>query len=458
MSATALWPHQQAAVDLLAPRGAGMLALDMGAGKTRTALELLRRWDCRCVLVLAPKSVVRVWPQEFAKHLPEPWRVLPLDWGTIGKRAEALLSEALCAQADGARFAAILNYDSLTHKPMPQSLARVPWDCLIMDESHRLKAPTGRQSQLVAKLAAAIPHRLALTGTPMPHSPLDIWAQFRSIEPRVHGAFFPRFRDRYAITRRRSTREGREFTEVVGYRHLEELQQRMAPWTFRVKAEDVLDLPETMDLHRYCLLSPSAQRIYHDLETRLVADIGDGIVTASNALARLTRLAQVANGFAVDAATGELRRVDEGKAELLADILQDLDAAEPLVVFGRFHEDLDTIHRVAQAAGRSTSELSGRVNQLASWQGGESDVLAVQLQAGGLGVDLTRARYQVYYALSYSLGDYLQTRKRIHRPGQTRPVTYIHLLTAGTVDEAVAEALRQRADVVGAIVDGLRRR
>ncbi len=456
--ATTLWPHQQAAVELLASRGSGMLALDMGCGKSRTALELIRRWNCRCVLILCPKSVVRVWPHEFAKHLPgASWRVLPLDWGTVKVRAEAILSEVICAEADGAPIAVTLNYDSLTHKPMPDTLASIRWDCLVMDESHRLKAHTGRQSQVTGQLALRIPHRLALTGTPMPHSPLDIWAQFRAIEPRVYGPNFWRFRDRYAVTRRRTTREGREYEEVVGYRNLDELQQRMAPWTYRVRSEDVLDLPDCVDMHRYCLLSPSAQRIYHDLETRLVADIGDGIVTASNALVRLLRLAQVANGFVADELTEEEHRIDEGKAELLADVLEDLPVTEPLVVFGRFHNDLDTIHRVGRAAGRTTSELSGRVNELQQWQGGETDILAVQLQAGGLGVDLTRARYQVYYALSYSLGDYLQTRKRIHRPGQTRAVTYIHLLAAGTVDEQVAEALRQRKEVVGAVVEGLRR-
>jgi SNF2 family DNA or RNA helicase len=83
-------------------------------------------------------------------------------------------------------------------------------------------------------------------------------------------------------------------------------------------------------------------------------------------------------------------------------------------------------------------------------------VLAVQIDSGGLGVDLTRARYAIYYSLGFSLGSYEQSLARIHRPGQTRPVEYIHLLVKGTVDEKVMAALAARADVVKAVLQQLR--
>jgi SNF2 family DNA or RNA helicase len=83
-------------------------------------------------------------------------------------------------------------------------------------------------------------------------------------------------------------------------------------------------------------------------------------------------------------------------------------------------------------------------------------VLAVQIESGGVGVDLTRARYAIYYSLGFSLGSYEQSLARIHRPGQTRPVEYIHLLAKNTVDEKVMAALAAKADVVTAVLQQLK--
>jgi len=83
-------------------------------------------------------------------------------------------------------------------------------------------------------------------------------------------------------------------------------------------------------------------------------------------------------------------------------------------------------------------------------------LLAAQLQAGGLGVDFTRSRYQIYYSLGFSLGDYEQSLKRIHRPGQTRSVLYIKLISQGTVDEKVRDALAERKQVVEKILEEIK--
>jgi SNF2 family DNA or RNA helicase len=92
------------------------------------------------------------------------------------------------------------------------------------------------------------------------------------------------------------------------------------------------------------------------------------------------------------------------------------------------------------------------MDELKCWQAGEAPVLAVQIDSGGVGVDLTRARYAIYYSLGFSLGSYEQSLARIHRPGQTRPVEYIHLVAEGTVDEKVMAALARRADVVNTVL------
>lgn len=452
-----LWPHQQAAADKLAPLGRGMLWLDMGCGKSRTALSLVARWGCRRVLILCPKSVVAVWPSEFAKAGLD-WQVCALGGGTVPARLRAMQAGLLCAQVDGKPVAVVLNYDSIIHGQMPLALLTAGWDCLILDEIHRLKAHRGKQQEVALNISRRVHHKLGLTGTPMPHSPTDVFSQFRIIDPHVLGWDYRHFEDRVVVWGpERKTKEGRKFREIEGYQNLSALQRRMDPHVYRVASDDVLQLPDAVDVQRTCLLAPKAQRIYHDLEADLIAQIDDGEVNASNALTKLLRLAQVANGFA-QVTTGEERttqQVGTEKAELLAEILDDLPAEEPIVVFCRFHEDLDTVHRISKAAGRGSCELSGRRNDLADWQAGKTPIIAVQLQSGGVGVDLTRARYAVYFALDFNMGSYLQTRKRVHRPGQTRSVVYIHLIAAGTVDEQIMGALERREEVVGAILSGM---
>jgi len=446
-----LWRHQQDAYDFLLPRGSGLLAMGMGSGKSCTAIALLEAWACARVLILCPKSVVQVWPGQFTKHADNDWHVLPLDTGTIPQRTKQMV-ETLKTIRDKP-IAVVLNYDACAHS-IAGPLKLVKWDGLVLDESHRIKQPSGKISRFVGQLASKVPHRLGLTGTPMPHSPLDIYAQFRAIWPGIYPRTNTAFKALYAV------HGGFQNHQVVGYQNLDDLHQRMYRVTYRCRTEDVLDLPPYTDLERYCELDLATWRAYKELRDEMIAEIEQGIITADNALVKLLRLAQIANGF-VRTDDDRTVMVGDEKATLLGEVLEELragygDTQEPVVVFARFHTDLDTIHTVAQSIGLSTSELSGRRNELNHWCKSGSDVLVVQEQSGGVGIDLTRARYCVYFSQAWSLGNYEQSRARVHRPGQERPVTYIHLVARHTIDETIRKALERKAEVVRHVVDELR--
>jgi SNF2 family DNA or RNA helicase len=336
-----------------------------------------------------------------------------------------------------------------------------------MDESHKLKNASGQISRFASQVAERSARRLALTGTPMPHSPLDIYAQYRAVDGGVFGYDHRRFKDRYTVTdeisvrkkgvtRVRSQNDLETRTRTVGYKNEDELQEKFHSIAFVVAANEVLDLPDTTSNYRRVRLSPRAARIHEELDQEFRADVEAGKVTnATNALTRLLRLQQITSGFAVtenqETQAEETVEVDRAKADALQDILEDLDPEENVVVFARFLHDLGVVHRVARGAGRESWELSGRQRQLSDWQraGG---VLAAQIQAGSTGIDMTQARYCIYYSLGYSLGDYLQSRARVHRPGQTRNVHYIHLIAAGTVDETVMGSLRSKENVIERIM------
>ena len=147
----------------------------------------------------------------------------------------------------------------------------------------------------------------------------------------------------------------------------------------------------------------------------------------------------------------------------MQDFFESLRPDEPVTIFCRFHHDLDCVHHAAKKAGRTSAELSGRRNELKWWQLGERDglvdlmeqptILATQIQTGGLGVDMTRARYCGFYSLGFSLGDYKQALARTHRHGQTRNVTVVHFIARGTVDQRIYGAIGKKQTIVDVILD-----
>lgn len=446
------WRHQAQAYWFARDRQAALLNCGMGTGKSRVIVDLVCSVpEIKATLILAPKSVVSVWPRQFALHGSAPAAIIAPDKGTTAKKAKAV-SEAY--DADG-KVVVVLNYEAArqgyggAQKPrgMAAALLDREWDLVVLDESHRCKSSSGLTSRFVSRLRSQSTRRLCLTGTPMPHSPLDIFGQFRFLDPAIFGQSFVAFRTKYAIM------GGYENHEIIGFRDQEDLARRMDTITFTARTEDVLDLPPFTDVDREFDLAPEEARVYRDMEKDFVAELKGGQVTAANALVKLLRLAQVTGG-AVDTDDGVAHVLGDSKARLLKEVLEDC-GAEPVAVFCRFHRDLDAVHEAAKALGRESRELSGRRNDVAlsggKWEDG--DILAVQEQAGGVGVDLTRGRYCVFFSLSYSLGDYMQARARVRRPGQDRPVTYVHLVARGTVDRKVRDALEKKEEVVRFVLD-----
>ena len=435
-----MWQHQRAMVKfaLQHPGPGVMWAADMGTGKTRAAIELMRRLDWPKTLVVAPSSVVRgVWPHQ-------------LDlWGN-GKRIEIIdgaVPAAKRSQLIDRADILLINYESAYRQPTADYLVRAGFGLLVLDESHRIKAPGGVTSRYIARLADRIPHRLALTGTPMPHSPMDIYAQYRALDKTIYGTSAALFRARYAIL------GGFTGKEIISWQREDELRDRFESIAYQVRAADVLTLPPFVDSTIYVDLSKRAATLSRQAETAFAIEIGNGTVTIANALVKLLRLQQITSGYLQP--EGEAPEVlDTSKRDALEELLKDL--YEPaVVVFCRFRHDVEQIKQAALATGYYPWEVSGERKQVEEWKtyGG---VLATQIRAGGLGLDLTDARTAVYYSMGFSLGDYLQSRARLHRPGQERSVQYVHLIARKTIDERVMFALKHKQQVVEHIVGGNR--
>lgn len=437
------WRHQLEAYSFAQDLNAVMLNMDMGTGKTKVVIDVIQNTNIQTVAVLCPSSVVGVWQRELEKHgfYELKWSVPELK-GSVRKRAEQA-SMAL-ALLNGITVI-IVNYEAAWRDPMAKLLIDSKLDLVVFDEIHKIKAPGGKSSRFCQRLGASAKRRFGLTGTLMPHSPMDVYAEFRALDPTVFGTSFARFRARYAIM------GGYGNHQVVAYQNEQELRDKIRFMTYEVSA-DVLDLPEATHVYRECDLGAVAMKAYKELSTYFYTQVDSGEVTASNALVKLLRLRQLTGGI-LNTDDGEVERIDTAKPRLLEDTLEDI-GNEPVVVFCQFTEDIKTVHEVGKSMGRKVLELSGRVKEHFEFQAGEGDILAVQIQAGGVGIDLTRARYCIYYSLGFNLGEYQQSLARVHRPGQEHPVTYIHLLARGTVDQQVHNALQRRENVIKAVLHG----
>lgn len=429
--------------------------MEQGCGKTAVAIAAagyrFQRGEVRRVLVVAPASVVPVWPKEFATHADFPHEVIALE-GPVNKRKGALL---YWKPNEGKLQVAVTNYEATWR--MEETLINWQPDMIICDESQRIKTPGARQSKAMARLGTIARYRMILTGTPVSQGPLDFYSQYRFLDRNIFGTSYYAFRARYALM------GGYENRQVIGYQNLDDLVQKAHNIAFRCRKADCLDLPEQIDQVLFCDLEREAQRIYDQLVKESVAELSDEeVVIAPNVLSRLLRLSQMTGGYLrVDEQT---TLVSKAKMGLLEETLDDLiEAGKKVVVFARFIPEIEAIvkmlekKKVAHGLIYGATPMDARGEMVESFQTDPAaKVFVAQIQTAGLGITLHAADTAIFYSLDYSYANYDQCRARIHRIGQKNNCTYIHLVARNTVDEKVLSALAQKRDLADQVVDNWR--
>jgi SNF2 family DNA or RNA helicase len=152
------------------------------------------------VLIAAPLRVVQVWWRSSSDtSRPDGVVALDEDAGSVAEKQRLAEEKLRLAETRGVPFVAVINYDAVWREPFGSWAERQAWDLVVADESHKLKRPGGKGSLYFKRLRGRARHRLALTGTPMPHSPLDVYAQFRFLDASVFGPSFNAFKQKYAV-------------------------------------------------------------------------------------------------------------------------------------------------------------------------------------------------------------------------------------------------------------------
>lgn len=434
---------------------------EMGCGKTLTTIAvagaLYNLGKIDRVLVVAPTSVCSVWPHDLNQFAAFPWEARVL-LGDKKKRLKAL--NELENWPFKALRIAVINYESTHREGIYEALAAYKPDLIVCDESQRIKNPSAAQSKALHKLGDAAPFRMILSGTPVQNNAVDLYSQYRFLDPAVYGANFYAFKNRYCIM------GGYGQHQIVGYRNMDELVEKEHSVAYRVTKEECLDLPQQTFINRYVQFTDAEQAIYEQLRKSSFLELETGEnVTATTILTMYLRLMQLTGGFLTADESTRPKQVNTAKLDALADIVDDyvVDAGKKLVIFARFRAEIAAIENLLRLRKIQYGSIYGDVPMeergkiVEDFQTNpDTKVFVAQIQTAGLGITLHAASTAVFYSYDYNYANYAQALARIHRIGQRFPVTYIHLVVDGSIDEKILAALENKEDMAKTVVDSWR--
>jgi len=426
--------YQERAATYLYEHDAAVLVAPLGAGKGAAALtalaELIRDGHRRHALVIAPKLVATtVWPLEVASwpHLAH-LKLAVLD-GNPERRRELLAAAPV-------REVTVIGVDLVPW--LVGELATVAnehplFDVLIIDETSRLKDPSGKRARALLKIAGRFRTRWGLTGTPRPNSSMDLFMPAAII---TDGALWGRA---FVPWQRRHFRPrdpfGREWVALPGAE--EKIAADFGTVAMKVANAAMPDLPPLNVVVTPLKLPDAVMATYKGMARELFATIEGRSIEAASPLIAAGKLAQLANGFLYDAGADDPVNVHSLKIEWLRELVESLDG-EPLLVAYEFVEDLRTIRRAFGAVPALGGETPAReaAQLVAAWNAGTLPLLAFHPAAAGHGLNLQHGGARMaWLSPSWSAELTQQAIARIYRPGQTQHVTIHVCVAAGTIDE-----------------------
>ena len=413
-----LRPFQELGVEWLTEHRIGILADDMGLGKSAQALRAVEKLVddavIRSALIVCPKSLLANWEAECERWVPRLTVVR-----SVPNREE---SDRVWSAVLGRAHIIVTSYEQL--RPLPSPLKSEHVDLVIADEAHRLRRS---QAKLVREFRLMSAERMwALTGTPMERHPVDLATLLSLLEP---------------------TRFSAKTSNVdLGLRALAE------PYLLRrLKADVLRELPEVIDTTETIELTPRQQRAYSKARSQpLPKEVGE-------VLQRLTILRSICDADPVSGASAKIDRVVE--------ILQAVqDAGEKAVVFSYTLRPLeillDRMTRERPPLGAAT--LTGKLTtaeRTRSIQRFKSDDGVVALlcssRVGGEGLTLTEANHVVFINEWWNPSANAQARDRVVRMGQERVVHVHRFRCQGTIEGVLDQILTRKSEAFANIVDAL---
>lgn len=445
------YPYQQYCIDKIIRNPSVGLLLDMGLGKTVITLTALRelrrnRWEVAKPLIIAPKKVAEAtWTAEAEKweHLKD-MRIVTI-LGTLKQRLEALATPA---------DAYVINREN-TQWLVEYLNNDWAFDMVVLDESSSFKNSKSKRFKALKLVRSRIKRIVELTGTPASNGLEDLWAQIYLLDGGMRlGRTITAYRDIYFMPNRRNQTTIFDYKPKEG--SFESIKEAISDICVSMKAEDYLTLPDVIHNDVPVVLNPSARKAYNQLEKDLLLKVDTETITAGSAGVLTGKLLQLCNG-AIYSEEKNVVEIHDCKIDAFMELVEQLNGQHALV-FYNFRHDLERLLKALKKTNLSVRVYSKPEDEK-DWNAGKIDVLLAHPASCGYGLNLQQGgHHAIWFGLTWSLEQYEQANKRLHRQGQAHPVVIHHLLVKDGMDESVAAALKSKGDVQNALMDALKAR
>lgn len=381
------------------------------------------------VLIIAPLSVAdKTWTDEMEKwdHLKH------LTFSKIlGPKAQR--EAALRKKAD----VYLINRENVEWL-VDHYKQRWPFKTVIIDELSSFKSPQAKRFKALRKVRPYMERVIGLTGTPSPNSLMDLWSQIYLLDQGERlGKTITQYRNKYFVPAQKNGHIVYSWHLIPGAE--EAIYEKISDICVSMKAKDYLQLPPRTDNIVEIPLSPASERKYKELEREYVLELEEADIVASNAATLSNKLLQLSNGCIYDE-NGDPREIHQEKLDALERIVEEAQG-QSVLVFYQYKHDLARIQQRFKRA-KALDVAAGDIKQ---WNEGNIHLLLAHPQSAGHGLNLQQGGHIiVWFGLTWSLEYYQQANARLDRQGQMNPVIVHHLVTKGTIDENVMEALQTK--------------
>lgn len=440
-------PHeyQQYATDFILTHPVAAVLLEMGLGKSVITLTAIRdlcldSFEVHRVLVIAPLRVARdTWPAEIQKwdHLKD--LTYSVAVGTPQERLAALLKPV---------FLHIINRENVQWL-IEESGLQWHYDMVVIDELSSFKSHQAKRFRSLLKMRPQVRRFVGLTGTPAGNGLMDLWAEFRLLDMGKRlGRYITHFRDDFFTPDRRNGMQVFSYKPKPGAE--EEIYRRIGDITISMKSTDYLQMPECVMNTVPVTLSEDEYNDYEAMTKKLVLELHGVEIDAANAAALSGKLCQLANG-AIYTEDKQILHFHDRKLDALEDLIEGANG-KPVLVAYWFQHDLARIRKRFKVRELKSSK------DITEWNAGKIPVAVIHPASAGHGLNLQAGgSTMVWFGLTWSLELYQQTNARLWRQGQQSDTVVIHhIVTRGTIDEAIMKALSEKDKSQAALIDAVK--
>ena len=444
------YDHQRVALRKGATQRVFGFFMEQGTGKTKVTIDnavyLYNMELLNTVYVIAPNSVYTNWKKEIEIHSSANNYIY-----------QHKIDKKFYPKKDKLNWY-LMNIEAFSHKSgynkgLELVEQRGLTTMMVIDESTTIKNRTAKRSKNVIKLGKGVRYKRILTGTPVTKSPLDLWSQFAFLDEDLLGfKSFYSFRARYCIMQSRPVGGNRRIEFPVSYINLEQLEEKILPYTHRVLKKDCLDLPPQIWQRRNIYLSNEQRNAYEILKEHARVVIQDKQSSIHNKLTEIAKLQQVCSGF-LYSDDGKLVELSNAKLDELLNIIEEIEGK--IIIWATFRHSIQKIEETLQKkyGEKSVVTLYGDTKKRSEVVDNFNDprgsrFLVSNPSVGGYGLTLNASSYQIFFNNSYNLEERLQAEARNHRSGQKADkVTYIDLVAIKTIDEFIIKALKEKITI-----------